>query len=47
MQANRLDGCPETLFLTLLICFSENDFEGGDVSRDISYAPEKKWLSIF
>ena len=32
---NNLDGCPSTLFLTLLICLqsSDNDFGEGDVSR--------------
>ena len=31
-----------TRFLTLLICvqYSDNDFGGGDVSRDVLYEPE-------
>ena len=41
MQANRLDGCPFNSFFTLLICLqcSDNDFGGGDVSRDVLYEP--------
>ena len=41
MQVNKLDGCPSNLFLTLLICLqcSDNDFWGGDVSRDVLYEP--------
>ena len=37
MQANKLDGWPASCFLTLLICLqcSDNDFGGGDVSRDV------------
>ena len=36
MQAKKLDGCPPNSFLTFFICLqcSDNDFEGGDVSRD-------------
>ena len=39
MQANKLDGCPSNLFLTLLIFlkYSDNDFGSGDVSRDALY----------
>ena len=45
MQANRLDGCSSTSFLTILIClqYSDNDFEGGDVSRDVLYEPGGKF----
>ena len=41
MQADRLDGCPSTSFLTLLIClqYRGNDFGGGDVSRDVFHEP--------
>ena len=41
MQANKLDGCPSHLFLTLLICLqcSDNGFAGGYVSRDVLYEP--------
>ena len=41
MQANELDGWPSNSFLTLLICLqcSDNDFGGGDVSRDVLYEP--------
>ena len=43
MKANRLDGCPSTSFLTLLICLkcSDNNFGRSDIIRDISYGPEK------
>ena len=43
MQDNRLDGCPSTCFLTLLIClqYSDNNFGGSDVSRDALCKPEK------
>ena len=39
MQASKPDGCPSNSFLTLLICLqcSDNDFGGGDVSRDVFY----------
>ena len=41
MQANKLNGFPSNSFLTLLIClqYSDNDFGGGDVSRDVLYEP--------
>ena len=41
MHANKLYGRPFTSVLTLLICFqySDNDFRGGDVSRDVLYVP--------
>ena len=41
MQANRLDGCPSTSFLTPLTCLqcSDNDFGRGDVSGDVLYEP--------
>ena len=44
MEANKLDGCPSNSFLTLLICLqcSDNDFGGGDVSRDVLYDPGGK-----
>ena len=44
MQSNMFDGYPFALFLTLLICIqcSGNYFGGGDVSRDVSYAPGAK-----
>ena len=44
MQVNKLDGWPSNLFLTLLICLqcSDNDFGGGDVSRDVFYEPGGK-----
>lgn len=37
MQANRLDSCPSTSFLALVIClrWSHNTFGGGDVSKDV------------
>ena len=41
MQANRLDSYPYTSFLTLLISLqcSNNDFGGGNVSKDVLYGP--------
>ena len=44
MRANKLDGCPSNLFLTLLICLqcSDNDIGEGDVSRDVLYEPAGK-----
>ena len=44
MRANKLDGGPPNSFLTLLICLqsSDNDFGGGDVSRDVLYEPGGK-----
>ena len=44
MEASKLDGWPSSSFLTFLICLqgSDNDFGGGDVSRDVLYAPEDK-----
>ena len=41
MHASKLGGCPSTSVLTPLICFhySDNDFGGGDVSRDVLYEP--------
>ena len=44
MQANKLDGCPSNLFLTLLICLqcSDNDFGGGDLSSDVLCEPGGK-----
>ena len=41
MRANKGDGCPFNLCLTLLICLqcSDNDIGGGDVSRDVLYEP--------
>ena len=44
MQANKLDGWPSNSFLTLLICLQcrDNDFGGGDVSRDVFYEPGDK-----
>ena len=41
MQANKPDGCPFNLLLTLGICLhcSDNDFGGGCVSRDVLYEP--------
>ena len=43
MQTNTLTVPPSTSFLNLLICLqgSDNNFERGDVSRDVSYEPEK------
>lgn len=43
MEADSLDGFTCTLFLTLLACLqcSDDDSVRGDVSRDVSYAPEK------
>ena len=39
MESNKLDGCPSSWILTLLICLqcSDNDRGGGDVSRDVFY----------
>ena len=39
MQANRLDGCHSTSFLTLLVRLqcSDDNVGGGDVSRDALY----------
>ena len=39
---------PSNSFLALLNClqFSDNDFGGGDVSRDVLYEPRDK-LSLF
>ena len=36
MRAKKLDGCPSNSFLILLIClqYSDNDFEGGNVSSN-------------
>ena len=44
MEANKLDGCPSSLFLTLLICLQciDNDSGGDDVSRDVLYEPGGK-----
>ena len=44
MEANELDGCPSNSFLTLLICLgcSDNDFGGGDASRDVLFQPGGK-----
>ena len=44
MQANKLDGCSFNSFLALLICLqcSDNQFGGGDVSRDVLYEPGGK-----
>ena len=44
MRANKLDGCPSNSFLTFLICLqcSDNDFGGGDVSRDVLSEPGAK-----
>ena len=44
MQANRLAGWPSTSFLTLLITLqcSDNDFGGGDASRDFLYEPRAR-----
>ena len=44
MQTNKLDCYPSNSFLTLLICpqYSDNDFGGGDVSRDVLYEPESR-----
>ena len=44
MEANKLDGCPSSSFLTLLICLqcSENDLGWGDVPRDVLHEPEGK-----
>ena len=45
MEANKLGGRPSNLFLTLLICLqcSDNDFGGGDMSRDVLHEPGA-WL---
>ena len=45
MRANKLDGCPFNLFLTLLISLqcSENDLGRGDVSRDVLWEP---WVKV-
>ena len=39
IQANMVNGCLSTSFSTLLIYLqcSDNDFGGGDVSRNVSY----------
>ena len=44
MGANKLDGLPSNLFLTLLICLhcSDNDTGWGDVSRDVLNEPVGK-----
>ena len=44
MRVNKLDGCPSSSFLSLLICLqcSDNDFGGGNVSRDVLYEPGGK-----
>ena len=49
MQANKLDGCPSNLFLTLVICLqcSDNEFEGGDASGNVLYEPGGKVDLIF
>ena len=41
MQANRLDGCPSSFSITLLICLrcSDNDFGVNDLSREVLYYP--------
>ena len=41
MQANKLDVWPSNSFLTLLICLqcSDNDFGGGNISRDVLHEP--------
>ena len=43
MQASRLDGCPSTSFLTLLICLqcNDNSFGRGGALRDVLYEPQK------
>ena len=40
MQADRVDGCPSTLFLNLLICLQcfDNSFWTNDVSRNVFYS---------
>ena len=44
MQANKLDGYQSNSFLTFFDLFkcSDNDFRGGDVSRDVLYEPGGK-----
>ena len=44
MEINKLDGGPSSSFLTLLIRLqcSDNDFGGGDVSRDVLHKPGAK-----
>ena len=43
MQANKLDGCPFILLITLFICLlCIDDFWGGDVSSDALYMPGGK-----
>ena len=44
MRANKLDGCPSSSFLTVLICLqcSDNDIGVVDVSRDVFYEPGGK-----
>ena len=44
MKANKLDGYPSNSFLIFLIClqWSDNNFGGGDASRDVLYEPEGK-----
>ena len=41
MEANKLDGCPSNSIVTLSICLqcSDNDFGGGDASKDVLYEP--------
>ena len=48
MQGNRLDGCPSTWFLTQLIYlhFTDDDFGGDDVSRDVSRCFQKDYQGI-
>ena len=43
LYPNKVDGCPSTLFSTLLIClqYIGNHFEGDYVSRDVFSVPEK------
>lgn len=43
MWANKHIGCTSTSFLTLLIClqYNDNDFWGGNVSKDVSFVPDK------
>ena len=44
MQTNKLDGCSSNSLLALLVCLqcTENDFGGGDVSRDVLYESETR-----
>ena len=44
MQVNKLYDCRSNSFLTFFIClqYSDNDFWGDDVSRDVSYEPGAK-----